>query len=258
MKFTRTAIPSLFTALNIFCGFLSLVFSGQGQFAVAAWLIILAAVFDSLDGIMARLTHTSSQFGVELDSLADVVSFGAAPSFLVYQVYLQTFQPWGIVFAAFPVVLGAIRLARFNVQLVGFDKDYFNGLPIPMQAITICAFILQYNGGNGGISGVAGIELTVLVIVLSLLMVSTIKYDTMPKLTKEQLKLHSRKSVILGMGAFIVVIAKVAGGMNVLFEMLVLYILFGLCRTAMLWLKKMVAKANDDPADSGKLSSIDI
>ena len=95
---------------------------------------------------MARITHSSSQFGVELDSLADVVSFGVAPSFMVYQVYLHTIEPWGIIIAALPVVLGAIRLARFNVQLVGFDKDYFNGLPIPMQAITVCAFILQFGG----------------------------------------------------------------------------------------------------------------
>jgi len=71
---------------------------------------------------MARITRSSSQFGVELDSLADVVSFGAAPSFMVYQAYLYTLGNWGIMIAALPVVFGAIRLARFNVQLVGFDK----------------------------------------------------------------------------------------------------------------------------------------
>ena len=136
--------------LTFFAVFFQLYITSQGQFSIAAWVIILAAVFDSLDGIMARMTRSSSQFGVELDSLADVVSFGAAPSFLVYQVYLHTIEPWGIFIAALPVVLGAIRLARFNVQLVGFDKDYFNGLPIPMQAITVCAFILQFDRGNIG------------------------------------------------------------------------------------------------------------
>ena len=189
MKITRKVVPSLFTTLNIFCGFLSIVFASQEKYDIAAWAIIIAAVFDSLDGVMARMTHSSSQFGVELDSLADVVSFGAAPSFMVYQVYLRTMGQWGILIAALPVVLGAIRLARFNVQLVGFDKDYFNGLPIPMQAITVCAFILQYNGGKISTDS-SGIWLILLVVVLSLLMVSRVKYDTMPKLTKVQLKSH--------------------------------------------------------------------
>jgi CDP-diacylglycerol--serine O-phosphatidyltransferase len=95
MKITRKVIPSFFTTLNIFCGFLSIIFTSQGQLSIAAWVIILAAIFDSLDGVLARMTRTSSQFGVELDSLADVVSFGAAPSFLVYQVYLRTLtEPW--------------------------------------------------------------------------------------------------------------------------------------------------------------------
>ena len=197
MKITRTFVPSLFTALNIFCGFLSIIYTSQEQFSIAAWIIILAAVFDSLDGIMARMTRSSSQFGVELDSLADVVSFGAAPSFMVYQVYLRTLGPWGILIAALPVVLGAIRLARFNVQLIGFDKDYFNGLPIPMQAITVCAFILEFGSDKISAGGLAGIELIILVVVLSLLMVSHVKYETMPKLTKHQLKLHPLKFVVI-------------------------------------------------------------
>ena len=134
MKITRAVVPSLFTTLNIFCGFLSILSVAQGHFQTAAWFIILAAIFDSLDGVMARITRSSSQFGVELDSLADVVSFGAAPSFMVYQAHLYTLGNWGIIIAALPVVFGAIRLARFNVQLVGFNKDYFNGLPIPMHA----------------------------------------------------------------------------------------------------------------------------
>ena len=83
MKITRAVVPSLFTVLNMFCGFLSIVNSGEGQFDVAAWFIILGGVFDSLDGVMARITKSSSEFGVEFDSLSDVVTFGAAPAFLV-------------------------------------------------------------------------------------------------------------------------------------------------------------------------------
>ena len=258
MKITRTAVPGLFTSLNIFCGFLSIVYSGQGQFIAGAWLIIVAAVFDSLDGMMARMAHASSQFGVELDSLADVVSFGAAPSFLVYQVYLHTVQPWGIFVAALPVILGAIRLARFNVQLIGFDKEYFNGLPIPMQAITISAFILQFAGENIEIDFTAGMILLSLVIVLSLLMVSHVKYDTMPKLSLRHVKSHPMKFIVIFICVLVLVCAKFFMDENLLLLMLLLYIVYGLGRAAIVWLKKTFLKTEDDPIKSGKLSSIDI
>jgi CDP-diacylglycerol--serine O-phosphatidyltransferase len=258
MKITRTVVPSLFTALNIFCGFLSIIYSSQGQFATAAWVIIIAAVFDSLDGIMARMTRSSSRFGVELDSLADVVSFGVAPSFMVYQVYLRTIEPWGIIIAALPVVLGAIRLARFNVQLVGFDKDYFNGLPIPMQAITVCAFILQFGGEIFGTESLAGVELSVLVVLLSLLMVSHVKYDTMPKLSKIQLKSHPWKFGIILIAVIIVVLSEYLLDKNYLFLMLMLYVLFGFFRSAVVGIKKTFLKPVDESIKAGKLSSIDL
>jgi CDP-diacylglycerol--serine O-phosphatidyltransferase len=258
MKITRTVVPSLFTTLNIFCGFLSIIYTSQGQFSIAAWVIILAAVFDSLDGIMARITHSSSQFGVELDSLADVVSFGVAPSFMVYQVYLRTIEPWGIIIAALPVILGAIRLARFNVQLVGFDKDYFNGLPIPMQAITVSAFILQFGGEIFGTNSLAGVELIALVILLSLLMVSHVKYDTMPKLSKLQLKSHPLKFSIIFIAVLVVAISEFFLDKNYLFLMLMFYVIFGLIRAAIIGIKKIFLKPEDEPIKSGKLSSIDI
>jgi CDP-diacylglycerol--serine O-phosphatidyltransferase len=254
MKITRAVVPSLFTTLNIFCGFLSILNVNQGHFQTAAWFIILAAIFDSLDGVMARITRSSSQFGVELDSLADVVSFGVAPSFMVYQAHLSTLENWGIIIAALPVVFGAIRLARFNVQLVGFDKDYFNGLPIPMQAITICAYILQYYGDSFGLSGWSGHGLTVLVVVLSFLMVSHVKYDTLPKLSKRQIKAHPWKVGGILVGMLIVVISKG----KLLFLLLSLYLLFGIIRFAVLGLKKLFNKSEDTPKAAEKFSSIDI
>jgi CDP-diacylglycerol--serine O-phosphatidyltransferase len=144
MKITRAVVPSLFTVLNAFCGFLSILNSSQGKIEMAAWFIVLGGIFDSLDGIMARITRSSSQFGVELDSLSDVVTFGAAPSFMVYQAHLSTLGSLGVLMSSLPLVMGSIRLARFNVQLVGFEKDYFKGLPIPAAAIALCAFLLQY------------------------------------------------------------------------------------------------------------------
>lgn len=238
MKITRTVVPSIVTTLNILCGFISIIYTSEGQFSIAAWAIILAAVFDSLDGIMARMTRSSSKFGVELDSLADVVSFGVAPSFMVYQVYLRTIEPWGILIAALPVVLGAIRLARFNVQLIGFDKDYFNGLPIPMQAITVCAFILQFGGESISTNRLEGIELITLIVVLSLLMVSHVKYDTMPKLSKLQLKSHPSKFIIIFITLIAIIFSALLLDKSYFFLMLMLYVIFGLIREAVVWVKK--------------------
>jgi CDP-diacylglycerol---serine O-phosphatidyltransferase len=254
MKITRAVVPSLFTTLNIFCGFLSILNVSEVRFQIAAWFIILAAIFDTLDGVMARITRSSSQFGVELDSLADVVSFGAAPSFMVYKAYLYSFGNWGIIIAALPVVFGAIRLARFNVQLVGFDKDYFNGLPIPMQAITICAFILHYYGDGFGLSGLSGSGLIVLVIGLSFLMVSRVKYDTLPKLTKRQIKAHPGKIIGLLIGIVIVIISK---GI-LFFPILVLYIVFGLIRYIVQGLMKSFKKNENELKAEEKFSRIDI
>jgi CDP-diacylglycerol--serine O-phosphatidyltransferase len=254
MKITRAVVPSLFTTLNIFCGFLSILSVNEGHFHTAAWFIILAAIFDSLDGVMARITRSSSQFGVELDSLADVVSFGAAPSFMVYQAHLYLLGNWGIIIAALPVVFGAIRLARFNVQLVGFDKDYFNGLPIPMQAITICAFILQYYGDDFGLSGGSGSGLTVLVVVLSFLMVSRVKYDTLPKFSKRQIKAHPWKVVGLLIGMLIIIFSKG----TLFFLMIALYIVFGLIRFAVQGLTKLFRKTENELKGAEKFSRIDI
>ena len=145
MFISRKFIPSLFTILNAFCGFMSVIFSSKGNFDDASLFIIFASFFDAIDGLAARLTNSASAFGVELDSLSDVISFGLAPSFLIYSIYLNELGDIGIVLSSLVMVFAALRLARFNVQLVGFDKDKFNGLPAPMATFTICTYILFYH-----------------------------------------------------------------------------------------------------------------
>jgi CDP-diacylglycerol--serine O-phosphatidyltransferase len=184
VKVTRAVVPSLFTVLNIFCGYSAIVQSAQGAFHQAAWFIILAAIFDTLDGVMARITKSSSSFGVEFDSLSDVVSFGAAPSILVYQSLMVRDGGMGLLLSSLPMVLGALRLARFNSQLVGFTKEYFKGLPIPASAMTIAAYVLAFQVEGSGYAPLAATLLPPLVAVVSLLMVSTIKYDTLPQLSR--------------------------------------------------------------------------
>ncbi len=190
IKLTRAVFPSLFTVLNIFSGFRSIVHAAEGDYVLAAWFIILAAIFDVLDGLMARMTRSSSDFGVELDSLSDVVSFGAAPAFLVYRSALSSAGGLGMLISAMPMIFGAIRLARFNAQLVGYDKDFFKGLPIPASAIMIASYLLAHDTLNAGLTGVAASLLMPLVVILALLMVSTITYDTFPSLTRRGIKQH--------------------------------------------------------------------
>jgi CDP-diacylglycerol---serine O-phosphatidyltransferase len=187
-KISRSAIPNLFTAMNMFCGFLSIINAGQGEFMMASYLIFIAAVFDALDGMVARLTKSSSALGVQLDSLSDAISFGAAPAYLIYKAYLcqPQFGTIGIVISSLLLIAGGFRLARFNVQLVGFDKDYFKGIPIPLSAISVASFILVYYKNGSFIEPYSSLFIPSwfvisLVIALSLLMVSTIKYDTLPK-----------------------------------------------------------------------------
>lgn len=225
IRITRSVIPNLFTSMNMFCGFVSLIYSHQGLYTDAAVLIIIAAVFDALDGIMARLTRSSSEFGVELDSLSDLVSFGVAPAFLVYQTQLNQLGVWGIIISSLLMVFGGYRLARFNVQLVGFDKSYFTGLPIPSSAITIASFVLIYFKDGAFISPFDRYVVP-LVLLLAFLMVSRIKYETLPKFTKKGIKEKPYSVAFVALS----VIALIATRGNSLFYIFILMILIGIFR----------------------------
>lgn len=225
IRITRSVIPNLFTSLNMFCGFVSVIYSTEGKFIDASMLIIVAAIFDALDGIMARLTKSSSEFGVELDSLSDLVSFGVAPAFLVYQSYLYQYSTAGIVISSLLMVFGGYRLARFNVQLVGFDKSYFTGLPIPSSAITFAAYVIVYYRNNSYIKPFDDFIIP-LVLLLSFLMISRIRYETLPKFTLKGLKEHPYNFSFLLISTLAVIITSG----KALFFVFVLMILFGIFR----------------------------
>ncbi len=226
MMITRAVVPTLFTVLNMFCGFLSIVQVSEGKFIEAGYFILLAGVFDSLDGVMARLTKSTSRFGVEIDSLSDVVSFGAAPAFLVYKLHLFQLGTVGLIISSLLVILGGIRLARFNVQLVGFDKEYFRGLPIPSSAIAIVFYVLTFSIDGNKFEGFSGTVLPYIVIALSLLMVSTIKYDTLPKLSKKEIAKHPIRFSSYFFAVLIVVFTKGEWA----FYVFSVFIVFGILR----------------------------
>jgi len=141
-------LPSLFTTMGLFSGFYSLVASIQGNFELAAWAILAAAVFDMLDGRVARLLHAETEFGAEYDSLCDMLSFGVAPAVLVYLWALvnlgSDFHRLAWLGAFFVVACAALRLARFNVKLTEQDKRYFQGLPTPGAALFIATAVLYH------------------------------------------------------------------------------------------------------------------
>lgn len=169
-------IPSMFTAGNIMCGFFSIISTFNGEYLQAAMFIIFAHLLDGVDGYAARLTKTTSQFGVEFDSLADVVSFGVAPAILVYFWALVPWGNWGWLAACTYVVCGALRLSRFNVQARNLSKGYFVGLPIPAAAemITSTLFLYYYLGGEGAPN--RRVTLLLIIYGLAALMVSGFQY----------------------------------------------------------------------------------
>lgn len=216
-KIPRAAVPSFFTLMNLFCGFLSLIQVLEGRFEYAGWLILLASFFDVLDGMMARLTNGTSLFGMELDSLCDVVSFGVAPSFLIYAFGLHEFGTPGIIIASLPAIAGAVRLARFNVNYEGEKKDTFAGLPIPVSAVAIVAIILNPDIISNLTSGRGDMSVILLaVVVLSGLMVSNVPFDSVPRPTMEYLRKRPLKFIIYFSGFLITLIFREIGLLTVI------------------------------------------
>jgi CDP-diacylglycerol--serine O-phosphatidyltransferase len=167
-------LPTSFTTGNLCCGFYSLIEASRGHYKIAALLVIVAGVLDGLDGRIARLTGTTSEFGVEFDSMADISSFGIAPAFLAYEWALQSFHRIGWLIAFLFVACAATRLARFNIQHGSSDKRFFAGLPSPAAAgvISSVAFAFPDPPTQLGVSVLIG----VLVAATALLMVSHVRY----------------------------------------------------------------------------------
>lgn len=138
-------LPNAFTTAALFCGFYAIVMSMNQRFEYAAWAIFIAMILDSLDGRIARLTNTQSEFGAQYDSLSDMVSFGAAPALVIYEWSLRGLGKLGWI-AAFVYCAGAaLRLARFNTNIEVVDKRFFQGMPSPAAAAMVAGFVLLMN-----------------------------------------------------------------------------------------------------------------
>jgi CDP-diacylglycerol--serine O-phosphatidyltransferase len=233
-------IPSLITLGNLSAGIVSILLASQGHLTSAAWAIIAGMIMDIMDGRVARWTGCTSQFGVELDSLCDLVTFGVAPGILMYWLALEPLGRPGYAIAIFFAVCAALRLARFNLRAQsGEVSTYFVGLPVPAAAGILASFVLSYELFDNQEMTVKTIPLLmkrmpmffhlvpVIVLGLSLLMISTIRYNNFKKL-----KLFRPRS-LQTLGVVVVGLLLIfTYPQNVIFIVFSLYVLSGLTSLA--------------------------
>tara|TARA_B100000131_G_C18054543_1_gene587819 strand:+ start:461 stop:1144 length:684 start_codon:yes stop_codon:yes gene_type:complete len=198
-------LPNIFTLCNLLMGFLSIISSINGQYDMACYYIVISGLFDTIDGKLARIFNATTIFGKQIDSLADIISFCLAPCILIYMLYVND-MVFGQFISFVPLMFGAIRLARFNSAIDGFEKytnSYFSGLPVPMFAFTTIALIMTSNHS----------EVVLFVILfLSVLMVSKVEYAKVPSF---KLNISKENNIRL----FILTISIIFFLMSILFNM---------------------------------------
>ncbi|MDH5476875.1 MAG: CDP-diacylglycerol--serine O-phosphatidyltransferase [Nitrospinota bacterium] len=229
-------VPSLVTSAAFFCGFYTVVASINGDYYKAAWAIILAMILDGLDGRIARAMGATSNFGVEFDSLSDLMSFGLAPAILMYNWVLQPYGRLGWMAAFLFALCGALRLARFNIQQSDIRKDHFVGMPIPAAAWLLAATVLLTNGALE-MEKAPGMVMLATVYTLALLMVSNVPYRNFKYIdTKKRRPFHLFLWIVL----FLFIVALFPHHM--LFAMAAAYMLHGPVEWFLSW-----RKGADDP-----------
>ncbi len=197
-------LPSLFTTGNVFCGFYSTVAVLNEEFYFAAWAIVIGMIFDGLDGRIARLTKTTSAFGEQYDSLADIITFGMAPAFLVYSWVLKPFGRLGWMAAFLFLLCAALRLARFNVSKPEVRSECFIGLPSPAAAIVIASIVIAFEDLFA--TRINPFIMVMVVYILAFLMVSNIKYPSFKKFDFRKRVVFSRFLFVI---LFIYVLATI-------------------------------------------------
>ncbi|CAK7021323.1 MAG: hypothetical protein DESF_00880 [Desulfovibrio sp.] len=219
-------LPNMITTLSMFLGFLSMVWAGQGRFEAACMAILLSAVMDGLDGKVARLTNTASEFGVQYDSLSDLVAFGLAPAMLLWQWQLQSFNRVGIAAAFIYAACGALRLARFNVSTAAAGKRFFIGLPIPAGGCTIVTFVFFAALLPEVLQPVTPYVALLLALGVGTLMVSRVRYFSFKEY--DFLRAHPVRAML----AFLLILATVISFPRVMgFVLCAVYIAGGLIYT---------------------------
>ena len=236
-------VPSLFTLFNLFFGIWAMVLATRGEFYRAGWYIVFAGILDTLDGRVARISGTGTRFGAELDSLVDIVSFGVAPAFLMYQIEFTSGGPAAWIFCYFYVMAAAIRLARFNVTQAGRAKTYLIGLPSPAAGMTLATYYpFTQTKLYGSLHLPWHLVLTFLMIGLTILMVSNVHYATLPRAGFRTLR------GLLGLALIVVILVfGIWRHDEFLFPLGIAYMFFGVGRAILLGFFK--APAEDEEAE---------
>lgn len=237
--------PNIITSASLFAGFYAIVKTFHKDYLYAAYAIGIGIILDGLDGRIARLTNTTTRFGVEYDSLSDLVAFGVAPGVLVYMWALTPFKWYGWVAASAYVICGAVRLARFNIQIYTVESRKFNGLPIPAAAAVMITSIMLFfhRGGSGTIRSMAFL-LTVAIV--AILMVTNIKYYSF-----KDLELFKRKPFSSFVIAIFIMIVIMLEPQYSLFALAVSYAFSGPV-TALYSLVKRVGETTSGGQDDRK------
>lgn len=218
----RGFFPGVFTMGNVICGFLSILSAFEGNVTTACWFIVLAGFLDALDGRVARMSGTTSQFGVELDSLADFLSFGVAPAVLVHTIKLSALGKWGWVISVVYITAASYRLARYNLLAESDEKKDFLGMPVPLAAFGLVSFVIfsYYLWGEMRYDEV----LISMVIGFAFLMVSQVTYDALPEHFSSKWERVKLAALILA------AVAVLIDPRLMLFPVIAAFILFGLVR----------------------------
>ncbi|MCK5832915.1 CDP-diacylglycerol--serine O-phosphatidyltransferase [bacterium] len=219
----RPVVPGVFTFGNLLCGFLAILHAMGDNPINAAWFILIGAFLDALDGKVARLAKGATPLGVQLDSLADFLTFGIAPIIMMFGVGCFDLRDWRLAIGLLYLFAGAYRLARFNLEAVPEGVDNFTGLPIPAAALTVASGVLFIQKvwppivGNGSLGGVA---------IMAWLMVSNVPY---PK-RLPRFKLSRQKSIVFVIPILILILGLILAPVYLIYPMMIIYVAFGLAR----------------------------
>ncbi len=217
-------LPNLLTTASLFLGFLGILWAIEGDYTATAWAILGSCIFDGLDGKVARMTGTTSEFGVQLDSLADLVAFGVTPAVMVYLWQLQDFGRLGLMASFLFIACGALRLARFNVTTKKLSKKFFTGLPIPAAACTLASTCLaSVYLPQAAADSLLPMLCLVLAYGLSFLMVSTIRFFSFKEFG--YFRAHSFSTMVAAILVFVLVASRPK---LLLFTFFISYILWGI------------------------------
>ncbi len=218
----RGIFPGTFTMGNVVCGFLSILSAFEGNIVGACWFVVLAGFLDALDGKVARLSGGTSEFGVELDSLADFLSFGVAPAVLVHTIKLSELGKWGWIISIVYIMSASYRLARFNLLASTDEKKDFLGLPVPAAALLLVSYVIfsYHLWGELRYSQM----LVSMIIIMAFLMVSQVRYEVVPD------RFHTKEAKIKLALVLFSILALIVQPRLLLFPILACYILFGVGR----------------------------